>query len=67
MSCQTIEIIIIAVPDTNSRERVEQALRDIEGVVLQPLPVLDEATLLAQSALADEWESDKDQRCDSKL
>lgn len=67
MSCQTIEIIIIAVPDTNSRERVEQALRDIEGVVLQPLPVLDEVTLLAQSAFADEWESDKDQRWDSKL
>ena len=62
-----METLIITVSDANSRERVEQALRDIEGVVLQTLPVIDEATLLAQSALADEWESDEDKRWDRRL
>jgi hypothetical protein len=62
-----METIIITVSDANSRNRVEQALRDIEGVVLQTLPVIDEATLLAQTALADEWESDEDQRWDTLL
>ena len=62
-----METLIITVPDANSRERVEQALRDIEGVVLQTLPIIDEATLLAQSALADEWESDEDKRWDTLL
>ncbi len=62
-----METLIITVPDANSQERVEQALRDIEGVILQTLPIIDEATVLAQSALANEWESDEDNRWDTLL
>ncbi len=62
-----METLIITVSDAGSRQRVEQALRDIEGVVLQTLPVLDEVTLLSQPALADEWDSDEDKRWDTLL
>ena len=63
-----METLVITIRDHEKRDRIEQVLRDMEGVerierVYQP----DEATVLAQSSLSEEWDSAEDQRWDALL
>jgi hypothetical protein len=62
-----MDTFIVTVPDTADRRRVAQALHDIEGATVRALPPVDEATQLSQTTLADEWDSDEDQRWDELL
>ena len=60
-----METVLITVRNETDRHQVEEALRDVEGVVSQR--VIDEVTQLAESSLAEEWNSDEDQRWDDLL
>ena len=60
-----METVLITVRNKTDRHQVEEALRDVEGVV--SLRVIDEVTRLAEPSLAQEWDSDEDQRWDNLL
>ena len=60
-----METVLITVRNETDRHLVEKALRDVEGVV--NLRVVDEVTRLAELSLAEEWNSDEDQRWDNLL
>ena len=63
-----METLVISVRDEQKRNQIEALLHDIDGIerierVLKP----DEATVLAQASLSEEWDSPEDQRWDSLL
>ncbi|WP_157580228.1 hypothetical protein [Rudanella lutea] len=63
-----METLLIRVRDEAGRERVQQALRDLEGIEeIVALPPVDEVTQLAEATLAESWESAEDQRWDTLL
>ena len=60
-----METSVITIRDEKDRHRVEEALRDVEGVT--SLRVIDEVTQLAKPTLTESWDSEEDQRWDSLL
>ena len=61
-----METLVITIRDEEKSRQLEQMLRDTEGVErVERLHIVDEATLLAQPSLAEEWDSPEDQRWDS--
>ncbi|MBO0934331.1 hypothetical protein [Fibrella aquatilis] len=60
-----MEAVLITVRNEADRHRVEEILRDVEGVT--GIRVIDEVTKLAEPSLAIEWNSEADQRWDSLL
>lgn len=60
-----METLVITVQDEAGRHRVEEALRNVEGVT--DLRVVDEVTLLAEPSLAESWDSEEDKRWDDLL
>lgn len=60
-----METVVITVRSEADRHRVEELLRDVEGVT--GIRVVDEVTKLAEPALAAEWNSEEDQRWDDLL
>lgn len=60
-----METLVITIRDEKDRHRVEEALRDVEGVT--SLRVIDEVTQLAEPTLTESWDSEEDQRWDSLL
>lgn len=63
-----METLVIRVRDEQKRTQVEQLLHDIDGVdIIERIQKPDEATLLSQASLAEEWDSPEDQRWDSLL
>lgn len=60
-----METLVITIRDEKDRHRVEEALRDVEGVT--SLRVIDEVTQLAKPTLTESWDSEEDQRWDSLL
>ena len=63
-----METLVITIRDNEKRDRIEQILRDMEGVErIERVRPPDEATVLAQPALSEEWDSPEDQRWDSLL
>ena len=63
-----METLIITIRDHKKSERVEQVLRDMEGVErIERVVAPDEVTALAQPSLSEELDSIEDQRWDSLL
>lgn len=63
-----METLVITVRDEAKSRQLEQMLRDTEGVErVERFHIVDEATLMAQPSLAEEWDSPEDQRWDSLL
>lgn len=63
-----METLIITIRDEEKLSQIEQILRDMEGVeAVKCLRNPDEVSLMAQPALAEEWDSTEDQRWDSLL
>jgi hypothetical protein len=63
-----METLVIRVRDEQKRNQVAQLLHDIDGIeVIERIQKPDEATLLAQPSLAEEWNSPEDQRWDLLL
>lgn len=63
-----IETLVITIRDEEKSRQLEQMLRDTEGVErVERLHAIDEATLMAQPSLTEEWDSPEDQRWDSLL
>ena len=63
-----METLVITIRDEAKLGKIEQILRDIEGVEeVKRLRNPDEVSLMAQPALAEEWDSPEDQRWDSLL
>lgn len=62
---KNMETLVITVQDEAGRQRVEEALRNVEGVT--DLRVVEEVTLLAEPALAESWDSEDDKRWDDLL
>ena len=60
-----METLVITIRDEKDRHRVEEALRDVEGVT--SLRVIDEVTQLAEPTLTESWDSEEDQRWHSLL
>lgn len=63
-----METLVITVRDKAKRGQIEELLQDIDGVErIQHIRTPDEATLISQTSLAEEWDSPEDQRWDSLL
>ncbi len=63
-----METLLITVRDDDKRDKIEQMLREMDGVeYIRRIPAPDEVSLLAQYALAEEWNSAEDQRWDTLL
>ena len=63
-----METLIITIRDEEKLSQIEQILRDMEGVeAVKRLRNPDEVSLMAQPALAEEWDSTEDQRWKSLL
>lgn len=60
-----METVVITIRDEKDRHRVEEALRDLEGIT--SLRVIDDITQLAEPTLAESWDSEEDQRWDDLL
>ena len=60
-----METLLITVRENVDIEKVEEALHQIDGVsFVKRIATTDETTLLSEAALAEEWESEEDQRWD---
>ncbi len=63
-----METLVITVRDEAKRDQVEKVFRDLEGIErIQRIQIADDVTLMAQPALAEEWDSVEDQRWDLLL
>ena len=63
-----METLVITIRSEAKRTQIEQILRDMDGVEkVKRLHNPDEVSLMAQPALAEEWDSPEDQRWDSLL
>ena len=63
-----METLVITIRDESKLDQIEQILRGTEGVEqIKRLRNPDEVSLMAQPALAEEWDSAEDQRWDSLL
>ena len=59
---------MITIRNEEKLSQIEQILRDMDGVEgVKHLRNSDEVSLMAQPALAEEWDSPEDQRWDSLL
>jgi len=63
-----METLLITVRENVDIEKVEKALHEIEGISLvKRIMTPDETSLLSESSLAEEWESEEDQRWDNLI
>ena len=63
-----METLVITVRDGAKLGQIEQIVREMEGVEgVKHLRNPDKVSLMAQPALAEEWDSPEDQRWDSLL
>jgi len=60
-----METLLVTVRENFNIEKIEEALHQIDGVsFVKRITTTDETTLLSEAALAEEWESEEDQRWD---
>jgi hypothetical protein len=63
-----METLLVTVRENVDIETVEKELHKIEGIsIVKRLIKIDEATMLSESALCEEWESEEDQRWDKLI
>ena len=63
-----METLLISIRDETKRDQIEQLLHQLDGVEhVERIQKTDEATVMAQASLAEEWDSPEDQRWDSLL
>ena len=63
-----METLVITIRGEEKLSQIEQILREMEGVeAVKRLRNPDEVSLMAQLALAEEWDCAEDQRWDSLL
>lgn len=63
-----METLLITVRENIDIKKVEKALHEIEGISLvKRIVAADETSLLSESALSEEWESEEDQRWDNLI
>ena len=60
-----METLLVTVRENVDIGKIEKALHQIEGVsFVKRIATIDDTTLLSESTLSEEWESDEDQRWD---
>ncbi|WP_149240609.1 hypothetical protein [Dyadobacter sp. 32] len=58
-----METLLVTVRENVDIEIIEKELHKIDGIsIVKRLLKIDETTLLSESALSEEWESEEDQR-----
>ncbi len=63
-----METLLVTVRENVDIEIIEKELHKIDGIsIVKRLLKIDETTLLSESALSEEWESEEDQRWDKLI
>ncbi|TDE11961.1 hypothetical protein [Dyadobacter psychrotolerans] len=63
-----METLLVTVRENVDLKTIEKALQEIEGVSLvKRIIQTDETSLLSETSLSDEWESEEDQRWDKLI
>ena len=63
-----METLLVTVRENVDIETIEKALHEIDGIsIVKRLAKIDEATMLSEPSLSEEWESEEDQRWDKLI
>jgi len=63
-----METLLVTVRENVDIETIEKQLHKIDGIsIVKRLLKIDETSMLSESALSEEWESEEDQRWDKLI